>query len=286
MSSTAQVSTLSILFMCFTLLVCFGGPVALIIWAKVKYKKAFSFVPLVLGAVAFVLFQIVIRISILLPYLQSAAWFQGIVTQPWLYAAFLCLTAGLFEEPARFLVYSVMRKPRQYVNGLSYGIGHGGIEAMLIVGITFINNLVFSLAINSGSWGAITAMVPPEYMGQYEAVRQALVSASPDTWLIGGVERMSTLAIQIAFSLIVMRGFITGRKWLYLGIATLVHALVNFVAVGMQILKVNMWLIEAAVFVMAVLAVWYIVRQARDWRRSLAANEGALNGPEGQANTP
>jgi uncharacterized membrane protein len=54
----------------------------------------------------------------------------------------------------------------------------------------------------------------------------------------------------------------------------------------MQILKVNMWLIEAAVFVMAVLSVWYIVRQARDWRRSLAANEGALNEPEGQANTP
>lgn len=64
------------------------------------------------------------------------------------------------------------------------------------------------------------------------------------------------------------------------------HALVDFVAVGMQILKVNMWLIEAAVFVMAALAVWYIVRQARDWRKSLAINEGVPYGPEGQANTP
>lgn len=212
MSSMAQVSTLSILFMCVTLLVCFGGPVALMIWAKVKYKKAFSFVPLALGALAFVIFQIVIRISILLPYLQSAAWFQGIVKQPWLYAAFLCLTAGLFEEPARFLVYSVMRKPRQYVNGLSYGIGHGGIEAMLIVGFAFINNLIFALAINSGAWGTLLSAVPANLLAQYEELRLTLVSSSPDTWLIGGVERLSTLAVQIAFSLIVMKGFITERN--------------------------------------------------------------------------
>lgn len=280
MASSAQsVSALSILCMCVTLLICFGGPIGLAIWAKVKYKKAFSFLPLLLGVVGFTLFQIIIRVNFMLPLIQNSIWFKSNIALPWvqwLYATFLCITAGLFEEPVRFLAFTILKKKRQYPDGLSYGIGHGGIEAILIVGLTYVNNIIFSVAINSGTWGKLISAIPAALQPQYAQLQQSLVNASPDLFLIGGLERLFTMAIQIAFSVMIAKGFMVNKKWLYLIAATILHALVDFSLVSLQMLHVNMWLIEAVIMIEAVVGLIYIIKQAKDWRRNLQQAEGAV----------
>jgi uncharacterized membrane protein YhfC len=279
-----SVSALSILFMCVSLLLCFGVPIGLAIWAKVRYKKAFSFLPLLLGAAGFFVFQIIIRVSILLPLVQSSAWFKAAIKAPgatWVYGAILCLTAGLFEEPVRFLVYSILKKKRQFPDGLSYGIGHGGIEAIVLVGLTYVNNLTYSLMINSGSWGKLLEALPAAYQAQFATVKQTLIMTSPDLFLMGGIERVFTIAIQIAFSLLVLKGFMVNKKWLYLIVATLLHAFVDYSTVVLQLLKANSWLIEGVLLVMAAVAVVYIVKQAKEWRKSLnQPQDTALLQPE------
>ncbi len=269
MSSIQSVNPLSIVFMCVTLMICFGMPIGLAIWGKVKYKRAFSFLPLLLGIIGFTLFQIVIRVNILLPMIQTSSWFKESVSHPsfqWLYVVFLCVTAGLFEEPVRFTAFAILKKKQQYPNGLSYGIGHGGIEAMLLVGLTYVNNLIYSIMINTGAFDPMLSSLPQAYQTQLEAVRTALISASSDVFLIGGLERVFTMVIQIALSVLVVRGFMVNRKWLYLVFATLLHAVIDFIPSAMQMFKLNMWLIEGAIAVMAVLALLYIIKQAREWR--------------------
>ena len=64
----------------------------------------------------------------------------------WLYALYGGLMAGLFEETGRYLAFSfALKKYRaKNVNALMYGAGHGGFEAIVIVGLTMINNIVWS----------------------------------------------------------------------------------------------------------------------------------------------
>ncbi len=47
----------------------------------------------------------------------------------------LGLTAGLCEELARTAGYAIMKKYRRVEHGLMLGLGHGGVEAMILVGI-------------------------------------------------------------------------------------------------------------------------------------------------------
>ena len=274
MTSIAEmVQPLSIVFMCITLLLSFGVPIGLAIWAKLKYKKAFSFIPLFAGAGAFFVFQIFIRFNILgiLPMLGGYKDFVN--NNIWLYAALLCLSAGLFEEPARFLVFSLLKKRRSFADGLSYGIGHGGIEAIMLVGFTYIYNIFYASMINSGAFDTMIAALPAATHDQMLLLKNSILSFPPDVFAAAGLERVFTIVIQIAFSLMVLRGFVVNKKWLFLVLATILHGLVDFVAISMQILKCNMWQVEGAIFVMALIALAYIILLARKWRAEVAAPE-------------
>jgi uncharacterized membrane protein YhfC len=86
---------------------------------------------------AFVLEQIVHSIVLTSP---AGTKIQGSI---WLMALYGGLMAGLFEETGRFLAFkTILRSKRNNdANALMYGAGHGGFEAMMILGITMISNL-------------------------------------------------------------------------------------------------------------------------------------------------
>lgn len=267
---TETVSMASILCMSISLLVCFGVPVGLMIWAKVKYKKEFSFLPLLGGALGFFISQILFRIPVMQYLLPLFGWYKALVKMPWLYVTFLALTAGIVEEFARFIVFAIMKKRRKYPDGLSYGIGHGGIEAILLVGMAFINNIVYSIMINAGGWGKLVSSLPQALQSQYVQAGQVLVTADPTTFLLGGAERLFTIVIQIALSMVVLKGFMTNRKWLYLVAAVLLHALVDFPAgaFGLKLISISPLAMEAIVLAFAVIGLVFIVREARNWQRN------------------
>lgn len=277
------VSQASIICMCVSLLICVGLPAGLAIWGKVKYKKAFSFIPMLLGAVGFFIFQIIIRATFLLPWIQSIGWVKSLLLNPihniwflWVYAAFLAITAGLFEEPVRFAVFSILKKKRNYPDGFSYGIGHGGTEAIILAGLSYyINIIIYSIMINTGTWNTLLATVPASELAALTQTGQQLASAQPWTFLVGGAERLFTIFIQIGLSLVVLKGFTANKKWLYLALAIGLHALIDFPAAlaDLGVLKVSMWALEGFVLVAAAIALLYIKKQARDYKRSLPGAE-------------
>jgi uncharacterized membrane protein YhfC len=189
-------------------------------------------------------------------------WYQDFMKMQWPFLITACFTAGLFEEPARFIAFSIMRKKRTYPDGLSYGIGHGGIEAIILIGITYINNIVISLMMNSGSIGALGGMIP-------QASLNALANTPSYMFLIGGIERIFAITLHIALSLFVLRGFQVNKRWLYLVGSILLHGFANLAAIA-AVQLAGAWASEGVLLVIAVLSLLYIVRQARDWRRSLS----------------
>lgn len=101
--------------------------------------------------------------------------------------------------------------------------------------------------------------------------------------LLGGLERASALAIQIALTLIVVRALTHNVGWL--GLAILAHTLVDGLAVGL--LKVG-WpipAIEGVVFLLALAAVVFIVIARREERPVAAGDVSRETSPpflEGQ----
>ena len=69
----------------------------------------------------------------------------------WLYALYGGCAAAVFEETGRwFAMKHFLKKNLDFPNAVMYGIGHGGFEAIVVGGITYIGNIVSALSINSG----------------------------------------------------------------------------------------------------------------------------------------
>lgn len=124
----------------FTVIISIGLPLLLFFYAY-RQKKV---MPFLLGSAAFLLSQILLRIP-LLQYLGEnyPAYTMMSMTNPILFAIMIGLSAGLFEELARFILMTFLVKQRNFQAGFYFGAGHGGIEAVLIVGIP-VATLLFS----------------------------------------------------------------------------------------------------------------------------------------------
>lgn len=167
-------------------------PIGFFIYAL--YRRSFG--PFVLGVLAFVISQMVIRIPLLNFVANNSSTYQyWSATKPVVVLTLLALSAGIAEELARWVFMRVLLKRRSYVNGIIFGFGHGGIEALLLVGIPVV------MQIN---------MVAPSHL------------------LLSGVERLCAMAIHVCLSLIVLTGIRIGafRYCLY---AILIHSIINFI---------------------------------------------------------
>ena len=132
-----------------------------------------------------------------------------------LIVAFASLTAGLFEETARYVSYRYLVKDHRIENGLTYGAGHGGTESIILVGL--------NVAIIGYLLLANPSAIPASHL--------ALLAASPTyTPFLGVFERAMTLIVQISLSIMVLMTFITGRK-IYYGAAIVIHFLLDVIAV-------------------------------------------------------
>lgn len=59
--------------------------------------------------------------------------------------------AGIFEESARYIYFKwILNKENRLQDAFSYGGGHGGIEAMFIVGTTYLSNFVVQSLLITG----------------------------------------------------------------------------------------------------------------------------------------
>ena len=183
-------------------------------------KKGGRWLAFLVGAVTFTLFAMVLE-GIFNRFVVSGPLGSVITGNIWLYALYGGLAAGLFEETGRLAAFKlVLRKRREPVTALSYGLGHGGIEAFLLVGLTMIANLSVGLAYSGGT-------LPPEAVTAAETI----ISAPTALFFWAGVERLSAMLLHVSNSVLVFAAAWTGKRWLFPA-AILTHTAINFIAVA------------------------------------------------------
>lgn len=252
-----MVSTISLLGMVFTLLVSIAAPVvlAIILYRRHRYHP----LSLVVGAAVFVISQIVIRIP-LLNALTGTSWHQQNSSSLIYLLVVYALSAGIFEETGRLIGFRFFRKNHlDWKNAVAFGIGHGGIEAALLVGMQSVNNLTISLMINSGSYDQLIA---PSLGDQAEQVREALTGTPPAHFFLSGIERLAVLPVHIILSVIVCLAVVK-RKYVLVLLAILLHGIVNAPAVLASPYALSIYVIEGMIIVMSVIAIWAIFKSKK-----------------------
>lgn len=121
-----------------------------------------------------------------------------------------------------------------------YGTGHGGLEAILLVSAT---HLLMGLLLLSAP-----NLLPPEIAAEIYSMPVYMP-------LVGTLERVFALCIQISLSIIVLQCFVR-NSWQYLGYAVGFHTAVNFVSILAA--QKSIVLAESVVGVFAVISLYLI----------------------------
>ena len=259
---------------CITLFVSLILPVLVLILFAAKHRKQGILSAWLLGAAGFFVTQILIRLPILTA-LQNQSWFLSFAQNHlFAYAFSLAFTAGLFELAGRFAVAKLMQKRLTLRRSLAAGLGHGGIEAMILIGITYINNLAYIAMINSGGFDAVVAQTAAlgVDVSQLELIKQQLLTASPALFLLAGLERVLAMTGHVAMSMLVCYGVAHRKVSICLLLCLGIHTLMDLTAGISLVLPQNAAypIIYAILTLMAVLSLFVIRELARRWKKEVS----------------
>ena len=227
------------------------APFLLAWWAIKEFNSGLKSV--ITGAGVFVVFALILE-SIVHQIVLKGPHGPAIIGNTYYYALYGGLMAGLFEETGRFLSMKLILKKESPAAGtaISYGVGHGGIELLLLFGATMISNITISTLMNAGNLDMILAGVPEANRAQVQTQLEGLQTLTTTTLLYGLWERVSAIILQVGLSIIVWTAVRKGGKWLWLfPAAILLHALVDALAVIIS-KNVGMLQTEIVVFALAI----------------------------------
>jgi uncharacterized membrane protein YhfC len=144
-----------------------------------------------------------------------------------LYAIIFGLSAGVFEEVARYLVYRIwMRESRTKWDGLMFGAGHGGIESILFGGLAGFA-LYQAIAYRNAD---LSAIVPVDQLDLARAQLEAYWAAPWYAILLSASERLFAICFHLSASLLVLQAFVR-RNPVWLALAIGWHTIFDTVAV-------------------------------------------------------
>jgi uncharacterized membrane protein YhfC len=164
------------------------------------------------------------------------------------------LSAAIFEEFSRYAAYRwFIKDARSWSQGLLFGAGHGGIEAIFIGGVSLYTyaQLVALRGVD------LSTIVPTEQINLAQE-QIALYWSMP--WydsLMGAIERAFILPLHLAGAMLVLQSF-TRRQFRWVWLAVGLHTLVNAVAVYLS-QSVSIYTAELTIGVTAVLEIGLIL---------------------------
>ncbi|RJP51351.1 MAG: YhfC family intramembrane metalloprotease [Anaerolineaceae bacterium] len=204
-------------------------PILLGFWLTRKFKLSWKL--FFAGALTFIASQV-----LHIPFLvgTTALFNNGAIPSPpasWatiFNAVFLGLAAGIFEETARWILFKFFLKDKRSWNeGVLVGAGHGGVEAFLlgVMGVFTLINMIVLRNVDMSAMG-----VPADQLAAAQQQVDAFWASPAYMGLLGFMERVFAITLQIALSVMVLYG-IAYKKPLWFWLAVLWHSLVDAVAV-------------------------------------------------------
>jgi uncharacterized membrane protein YhfC len=245
----------SSIIICFiiNLIICFGIPLGFLIYL-IAFKRD-GLKPFFIGALVFLISQVFLRLPIIQYLLPKMEWYNTFSAfYPVMYCIFLGITAGIFEEIGRFLGFKLaLKKKRSSFHGLAFGIGHGGIEAILLAGLSNLQNLIILFSLNNGTYDS------SKFGSSEEKLREIFNRVTSMDVLAGGIERIFAILIHIGCTFIVLYG-INKRKNIYLALAIILHGAVDAIVAILVSIGFSMIFIELFCGIFAVLLLIFSIK--------------------------
>ncbi|MGQ4834234.1 MAG: YhfC family glutamic-type intramembrane protease [Candidatus Asgardarchaeia archaeon] len=172
-----------------------------------------------------------------LPLLQvSVLFIQNLLIR----GAIAAILAGIFEEGTRYIFLLKSKITTEKLGTIiSFGVGWGLFEVWILHSLNMISLAVLI------SVGYIPPNVPP-----------------PDELLIigmtGVVERWIAVSIHIIFTLIIINAVLSNKR-LFVIIAIVFHALVDFIAVVFLVFNIDVWNFELLIFIVTILIYAFVI---------------------------
>ena len=169
--------------------------------------------------------------------------FTSIIHIPFLFVVYGALMAGIFEEGGRFIAFrKFLPNNSAWKDGIGYGVGHGGIESILVGAVSGTQFLYFAFLINAGKIVLLKNSLPHN---TYIHIVNTFYG-TPFIFLFGGLERVFALLLQIGLSLLVLLS-VRKEKISLLILAIFMHALSDFSPGLYQAGVLPLWLTEIIV---------------------------------------
>ncbi|WP_251551251.1 YhfC family intramembrane metalloprotease [Neobacillus muris] len=226
----------------------------------VVYKKraGISKKPLILGFVGFIIFSQVLEKAL---HAAVLICFPHYANHPVWFGLYGGLAAGIFEEVGRFILFIwLLKQYRDYQSGISFGVGWGGGEAIILTVTTVLPNILFAFLMNNGTIESeLGSQVPAEMI---DTIKEGVLSHGAAYYLWGCVERFFAIFIQLFLSLFVLLAAKI-RKISYLIYAIIIHAAIDFPLVFFQSGQIKqIWIIELYIAIIGCLA-FYLIKRLR-----------------------
>lgn len=255
-----MVTTATLVWLVIGAVFAFALPISLLVWWR-KTRKA-KLLPFFVGAAVFVVFALVLETLLhRVCVLDYNAVSRAINANPYLYMLYSALAAGVFEETGRYVAFRWIIGKRRYPErntAVTYGIGHGGIEAMLTLGTTYATMIVIALYLRHGNQPAALDMMggSAEALSAYIA---ALGQLTPGTVLLAMLERGGAMILHIALSIFVFLAVRDRTQWTWFPFAIALHAIADMPAALYQRGLLPLSAVEIWAWVVAL----YALRSAR-----------------------
>ena len=221
-------NNISIISIMLTLIVSLIVPPAFAAVYASRHKKQGIWSAWLVGALGFFVPQILIRLPILAALSRTDGFIAFSQTHTLIYGFALAFTAGLFELSGRYAVARCLKMNLTYRRALAAGLGHGGIEAILITGLAYLSNVVFLVMLQTGGFDA--ALTQTGDASQLLAARDALMNTHWALFLLAGFERLLAMTCHAAMSMLVCYGVHTNRVLPWTLACLAMHTCMDFIA--------------------------------------------------------
>lgn len=223
-------------------------------------KKKESFKTVIVGAAIFLVFVTILEKPIQAMVITGDHPVSTFLNaHPVWWALVVGLFPGVFEETGRLFAFkTILKKRKNRETAISYGIGHGGFEVVMLMGVTGITYIAYAVMINAGTFGAVVDQVAakaPDQVDTLYTLADQIAAATVAGIGLGFVERAFAFLFHIGASILVFYACRDkGRFWLY-PLAIVLHTALDFI-VGLTLAKavtISTWALEGIVGVFGVL---------------------------------
>jgi uncharacterized membrane protein YhfC len=256
-----------VVILTFILVIALEIAVPLVIGYLIVQRFGLKWTIFLYGALFFIVAQIIHIPLLYLVQPEYTIWLTSITSDPALILAglaiFLGLLAGIIEELIRYLALSRFFPKKSLAmtreRTLLFGTGWGGIESMFVAFALF-STFISYIVLTSGSLESI--LVSANITDPFQlAALDVLKNLTPGDIIPGLVERIMTLIIQIAFTMIVFLSVLKERLIFLLAAITwhtALDAIVVFTAPAYGIWPTEAFIAANAVLGLAVVRwIWY-----------------------------